>query len=200
MIIILLLRGKMCLWLLMLGALFVKQRGLRVASGGEFQLDAIIYATGFDPLTVAIPLIGRGGKTLQDRWGKTLEQPRTLFGIHACGFPNLYFMIGPQAFNPIANVTILAEGQANYIADLVAHMRRDGLRACEPSAAAEEAWVARTEATVPGKVWTKCSNWYMKTGDNGKPFYGIWMDTHGEYLKASLGRGTEAYTELEFSR
>jgi cation diffusion facilitator CzcD-associated flavoprotein CzcO len=174
-------------------------RGLLVASGDEFELDVIIYATGFNPLTVEFPVAGRGGKMLREHWGQSLERPSTLFGIHTRGFPNLYFMCGPQAFNPVTNVTVLAEDQARYVADLVVHMRSRGLGVCEPTAAAETAWVARSEGTVAGKVWTRCSNWYMKTSINGEAFYGTWMSTHGHYLKSGIRHDNAPYRGLDFS-
>jgi len=165
------------------------ERGLVTASGTEYELDAIIYATGFDVLTVPFPVQGRNGRTLEDKWGgKGLSRPRTLFGIHVSEFPNMHIMIGPHCLNPVTTVTVLAEDQAKYIAELVAHMRRQGFREMEPRPEAEDEWVRRSEATSGGKVWTKCSNWYMKSTDAREPYYGMWMETHTRYMREGLRR------------
>jgi len=174
--------------------------GVKVASGATYELDAIIYATGFDPLRVAFPVVGRHGRTLAEHWGgDELHRPRTLFGIHVSGFPNLHFILGPQASNPLTNVTVISEDQARYVAALIRHMRDAGLGAVEPSSEAEEEWVRRSEKTVEGKVWTRCSNWYLKTSDGGEPFYGLWMETYAEYLRAALKREGGAEELLKFS-
>lgn len=174
--------------------------GVKVASGAAFELDAIVYATGFDPLRVAFPIVGRRGTTLASHWGgDELRKPRTLFGIHVSGFPNLHFILGPQASNPLTNVTVISEDQAKYVAALVRHMRDASLRVVEPSSEAEEEWVRRSEKTSEGKVWTRCSNWYLKTSDGGEPFYGMWMETYSEYLRAALRREGGAEDLLKFS-
>jgi len=174
--------------------------GVKVASGASYELDAIVYATGFDPLHVAFPVFGRHGKTLAEHWGgDRLNKPRTLFGIHVSGFPNLHFILGPQASNPLTNVTVISEDQSSYVADLIQHMRNAGLRTVEPFAEAEEEWVRRSERTVEGKVWTRCSNWYLKTTEGGEPIYGMWMETYSEYLQAALKREGGAQDLLEFS-
>jgi cation diffusion facilitator CzcD-associated flavoprotein CzcO len=174
--------------------------GVRVASGAEYELDAIVYATGFDALTVAFPIRGRGGRTLAEHWGgERLDRPRTLFGVHVSGFPNLHFLVGPQSINPVTNITLVSEDQSLYLAALLRHMREAGLRRVEPSIEAEEEWVQRVEGSVAGKVWTRCSNWYLKTYDGGKPFYGMWMDTHTDYLRIALRREGGTRHLLEFT-
>jgi len=174
--------------------------GVQVASGSEYELDAIIYATGFDALNVSFPVVGKRGRTLEEHWGgKRLNKPRTLFGIHVSGFPNLHFMLGPQASNPLTNVTVVSEDQASYLAGLVKHMRQAGIRSVEATAEAEQEWVQRSEATVEGKVWTRCSNWYLKTTEGGEPFYGMWMDTYAAYLKAAIQREEGTQGLLEFT-
>lgn len=176
-------------------------RGLVTASGEEYELDAIVYATGFDALHVAFPIEGQGGRTLADKWGgEKLPRPRTLFGIHVSEFPNAYFMVGPQCLNPVTNVTVVSEDQAEYLAHLVAHMRREGLRTVEPRPEAEEEWVRRSEATSEGKVWRHCSNWYNKSTDGAEPLYNMWMETHTQYLREALGREDGTHSFLAFSQ
>ena len=104
------------------GVARVHATGLETA-GGEMvaNLDVIIYATGFDAGFMQFQISGRDGRDLAATFGASpgnkfqMTQPRTLWGIHAKEFPNLYMMIGPQSLNPLTNVTLLAEAQAKYI-------------------------------------------------------------------------------------
>jgi len=64
-------------------------KGLKT-SAAEYELDVIIFATGFDAVTGAltrIDLRGEGGQTFKDKWA---DGPRTSLGIQSAGFPNLF--------------------------------------------------------------------------------------------------------------
>ena len=68
--------------------------GVRTSSG-EYPLDALVLATGFDAMTgtlTRIDIRGRGGRSLGDKWS---EGPRTYLGLMVAGFPNLFTVKGP---------------------------------------------------------------------------------------------------------
>src|SRR5690606_19329770 len=72
----------------------ITEKGVRT-TGQEYELDAIVYATGFDAITGAltrIDLRGRGGVSLKESWS---AGPRTYLGICSAGFPNLFMITGP---------------------------------------------------------------------------------------------------------
>ena len=62
----------------------------------SFDVDVIVFATGFDAMTGAImavhPITGRGGKSLSDVWA---SGPQTYLGLTVAGFPNLFMITGP---------------------------------------------------------------------------------------------------------
>ena len=63
------------------------------------------------------------GLTLQEKYA---DGPRTFLGLSSHGFPNLFFMMGPQGSPPIANYIAMGEEQAKWITDVVSHVRSGG--------------------------------------------------------------------------
>jgi cation diffusion facilitator CzcD-associated flavoprotein CzcO len=180
------------------GVVGVDETGLTIARGEHFDLDVIIYATGFDNGLIPFPIIGRNGVTLAEKFGANeanhyqMTRPHSLWGIHVDDMPNFYMMIGPQSLNPVTNVTLLCEEQSRYIADLVKKMQDAGLTEVEPKKQAVEDWTALCNATSEGKVWLRCNNWYLKTtktdaAKGRERSAGMWMDSYTEYLQYLLG-------------
>jgi cyclohexanone monooxygenase len=113
-----------------------------VAGGEEYELDCLIYATGFEFLTeyagqVGFEIEGKGGRSLSDRWS---QGTRTLHGIQTRGFPNLY-ILGFAQNGVTANFTHMADERAEHLAYLIPRLLKDDARTVEPSQAAEDAWV-----------------------------------------------------------
>jgi cyclohexanone monooxygenase len=114
-----------------------------VVGDWEYELDCIIYGSGFE---VGTPYIRRAGFEVTGRDGVTLSQywaggMRTLHGIHVHGFPNLLFVQPTQGANLISNVPHNIVDSAQTIAAVVRHAVQGGFGTVEPSAGAEAAWV-----------------------------------------------------------
>jgi len=116
-----------------------------VASGKHFELDCLIFASGFEVGTdytrrSGFDVVGRGGRRLSEHWA---EGMRTMHGIHVHGFPNM-FIVGPsQAANLISNITHNLTEAATTIALVVARAAEVGADNVEVSGAAESAWVSK---------------------------------------------------------
>ncbi len=180
------------------GVVAVNETGLEVASGDTYNLDVIIYATGFDSNFIPFPVTGKNGVTLAERYGANesnkyqMTKPQSLWGIHVEDMPNFYMMIGPQSLNPVTNVTLLCEEQSKYISKLVSEMRANAQHEVEPTHEAVENWTALCNDSADGKVWLKCNNWYLKTTktdiEKGRErSSGMWMSSYADYLKHVLG-------------
>lgn len=180
------------------GVVAVNETGLEIARSETFDLDVIIYATGFDSNFIPFVIEGRNGVSLADKFGANADnnyqmiRPHSLWGMHVDDMPNFYMMIGPQSLNPVTNVTLLCEEQAKYIADLVKGMKDKQHHQVEPTRDAVESWTALCEASSEGKVWLRCNNWYMKTtktdAAKGRDrSSGMWMGNYVDYLKHVLG-------------
>ncbi|MEM9623179.1 MAG: NAD(P)/FAD-dependent oxidoreductase [Pseudomonadota bacterium] len=117
-----------------------------VANGVEYEVDCIIYATGFEITTAAhrrvdFDTIGCNGQSLYEHWG---EGFRTLHGLSSHGFPN-WFTIGINQNGLSPNMTAMFDDQAvhvSYIIDTVLQKsQQGGERIIEVDADAEAAWV-----------------------------------------------------------
>lgn len=114
-----------------------------VVAGVAYEVDCIIYASGFEvgtPYTrrAGFDLVGRGGGRLSDHWADGM---RTMHGIHTHGFPNAFLIQPTQGANLISNVphNLTDDGQA--IAAIIRHALANGHTTVEVTEEAEQAWV-----------------------------------------------------------
>jgi cyclohexanone monooxygenase len=152
-----------------------------VVEGREYELDCLIYASGFEVGTdysrrAGIELHGRGGETLSEHWaGGT----RTLHGMHVHGFPNCFIMSNAQAGFTASYPHALNE-QAKHLAYIIKTARDRGLRTVEASEEGEAGWVQHCidKARDAGDFFENCTPGYYnnegKTGDRNAQdgFYG----------------------------
>jgi cation diffusion facilitator CzcD-associated flavoprotein CzcO len=111
--------------------------GLRTQARA-FDLDVLLFATGFDAITgsiLGIDIRGRAGTSMAEQWA---GGPRTYLGACANGFPNLFFIAGPQT--PFANQPVIIDLTVGWMIETVRFMLDEGIEALEPSAAAVERW------------------------------------------------------------
>jgi len=124
----------------------ITERGL-VANGTAYEVDCIVYATGFEPEVTPFPrraahdIVGRDGVTIAERWQ---DGPRTLHGILSRGFPNLFIIPAPgQQAVITVNITHLYCEGALHIAQTIAALEARGAKRVEVTEEAEAAWVQR---------------------------------------------------------
>ncbi len=113
-----------------------------VAGGKAYDVDCIIYATGFEITTSAhrrvdFDTIGRNGESLYDHWADGF---RTLHGLASHGFPN-WFTIGINQNGLSPNMTSMFDDQAVHVSYIIDEVKKRGKRVIEVDAEAEEAWV-----------------------------------------------------------
>jgi cation diffusion facilitator CzcD-associated flavoprotein CzcO len=129
-----------------------------VFEGREYDLDLLVYATGFEVQQTGIynDIVGEDGVNLQDKYKDGI---RTLLGIHTAGFPNLFIMGGYQASFQF-NLTDMLQTQGDHIAECIDHVRSKGYHTLDVTDAAEAWWVQqviehrgktnRSEECTPG--------------------------------------------------
>jgi len=107
--------------------------------GDEYELDVLIYATGFEVQKTGIynEILGKGGVNLDEKYEDGI---RTLLGIHTQGYPNLFIMGGYQASFQF-NLTDMLQTQGDHIAECIDYVRRNGHQSMDPTFEAEEWWV-----------------------------------------------------------
>ncbi len=140
-----------------------------VVDGVEYEVDDIVFATGFDAMTGAIERIGisgRGGLTLKEKWS---AGPVTYLGLGVEGFPNLFMITGPGSPSVLTNMIVSIEQHVEWIRDLVAAMRENDHVEVEAQAGAEAEWVAHVNGVAAMTLFDGCNSWYLGANVPGKP-------------------------------
>ncbi|MDB5488218.1 MAG: cyclohexanone monooxygenase [Reyranella sp.] len=135
----------------------------------HFELDALVFATGFDAVTgalLAVDIRGRDGVQLKDAWS---EGPKAYLGLTVKGFPNLFTITGPGSPSVIGNVITNCEYHVDWIAECLTHMRRRNLGTIEPDGKAQDAWVAHVAEVADRTLFPKANSWYLGVNIPGKP-------------------------------
>ncbi|MEV0613566.1 NAD(P)/FAD-dependent oxidoreductase [Nonomuraea sp. NPDC050404] len=114
-----------------------------VVAGHEYEVDCVIYASGFEVGTdytrrAGYDLTGRDGVRLSEHWA---EGMRTLHGIHVHGFPNVFLVQPTQGANLISNIPHNLTEAGRTIAVTVKHALDHGYAQVEPTREAEDGWV-----------------------------------------------------------
>jgi cation diffusion facilitator CzcD-associated flavoprotein CzcO len=135
----------------------------------HYDLDIIVFATGFDAMTGAlgkIDIVGRSGATLRDDWE---HGPRTYLGLGVDGFPNLFLISGPGAPAVLANMVLHAEAQVNWVSAAIRYLDTHGYAGIEASSDAVDEWVTECARRAESTLFTKANSWYMGANVPGKP-------------------------------
>jgi cation diffusion facilitator CzcD-associated flavoprotein CzcO len=142
--------------------------GLRT-SVAHYDLDALIFATGFDAITGAlldIELQGRGGRRLRDAWA---AGARTYLGIATHGFPNLFMVNGPGSPSVLTNMVYAIEQHVEWITDCIEFVVENRLDAIEASQLAQDGWVAHSNEVASKTLRPAADSWYLGANVPGKP-------------------------------
>ncbi len=141
-----------------------------VRTGGrDYELDGLVFATGFDAMTGALTRIdirGRGGLSLGDAWA---GGPRTFLGLGVAGFPNLFLITGPGSPSVLTNMVVSIEQHVNWIADCLDYLRRGGYQLIEAQPQAQDEWVAHVNGVASLTLFPSCNSWYLGANVPGKP-------------------------------
>jgi cyclohexanone monooxygenase len=141
-----------------------------VRSGGrDYEIDALVLATGFDAMTGSVARIDIRGRDNRTPTQKGAESPRTYLGLMSAGFPNLFIITGPGSPSVLSNMIVSIEQHVDWITDCIAVMRDRGLDSIEAEKAAEDNWVAHVNEVAHGTLYPQANSWYMGANIPGKP-------------------------------
>jgi cation diffusion facilitator CzcD-associated flavoprotein CzcO len=137
----------------------------------SYELDVIIYATGFDAMTGALSRIdvrGRGGLSLAEFWAG--EGPLSYLGLAVAGFPNLFTVQGPGSPSAATNFVPALEQHVEWIGDCIAYLRDNDIRSIEALPSAQQEWIDHATALVAPTVLVhpSCNSWYNGGNVPGK--------------------------------
>jgi cation diffusion facilitator CzcD-associated flavoprotein CzcO len=133
----------------------------RAASGARYELDVLIFATGFDTAHQPYaPLVaGRDGETLAEHWSSGMTSHAS---IAVTGFPNLFVLDGPNATLGHHSAFEVIEGQVDYVLGALDHLATSS-EPLEVTPAAEAAYTSLIDNLAARTVWMQggCDSWYL---------------------------------------
>ena len=156
----------------------ITSRGVRTADGVEHEVDTIILGTGFAASDYPGPvgITGRGGLTLAQRWS---EGAATHLGITVDGFPNLYFLAGPNTGLGHNSIIFMIEAQLHHVRGALLDQRRRGVTATSVRRDVVARFYSEVQGRLARTVWTTgCSSWYRSAAGQVDT---LWPGTTIEY-------------------
>jgi len=119
----------------------ISEKGI-IFNGVEYEVDCIIFATGFEVGTdysrrAGYQIHGVDGMTVSEKWGNGLA---TFHGMHSKGFPNCFFF-GPAQSGFTATYTYSLDEQSIHLAHILEEAKKKGATRIEASKEAEEGWI-----------------------------------------------------------
>jgi len=167
----------------------ITERGI-VANGVEYELDCIIYATGFEVGTeysrrAGYEIIGRDGVTLTEKWANGAS---TFHGFHTRGFPNCFIISNLQSGFTVNFPHMLSE-QATHLGYILSHAEKNGITRIETTKKAEDEWVQKiiSLSQMNVKFLESCTPGYYN--NEGKP-------SDRAIQNGSFGGGSVAFIQL----
>lgn len=130
----------------------------------EYELDVIIYATGFDAITgslIKLDITGQNGEKLKEKFA---AGPRTYMGITTAGFPNLFTVNAAS----VGNFVRAAEPLVDWVSEAMCYIRDNHLQRITPTLEAEDAWVKHVNEDGAKILRTQANSWFVGANIPGK--------------------------------
>jgi cation diffusion facilitator CzcD-associated flavoprotein CzcO len=148
--------------------------GIRTSDGVEHHLDAIVFATGYDVHLTGppFPVTGVGGRSLQAEWANGAQAFKS---ASAHGYPNLFFMSGPNSGPGHNSLLVYVEGQIDYAVAGITTILNNDLRYLDVREDVQSRHNADIQNRLTRTTWmTGCSSWYLtKDGFNASMYPGF---------------------------
>ncbi|WP_419930124.1 flavin-containing monooxygenase [Candidatus Poriferisocius sp.] len=178
----------------------ITPQGLRTTED-SYELDLIVYATGFDGMTgalLAMDIRGVGGLPLRAKWA---EGAGAYLGLVASGFPNFFMITGPGSPAVFSNVIFSIEQHVDWIADCLAHMLDHGLHRIDADPEAEAQWTQQVHDIAAQSIVGKTDSWWTGANIEGKPqgvtFYLGGTHTYREICEENAANGYKGFVFRE---
>jgi cation diffusion facilitator CzcD-associated flavoprotein CzcO len=175
----------------------VKPEGIVTADGKLHELDVIALATGFDSVTGGMKNMGLRnvyGETLNDTWKLGTW---SYLGMTCNGYPNMFFLYGPQGPTAFSNGPSCVETQGYWILAAINKIQSEGIKSVNPTKAAEEAWRQNVAKLSNKTLFPKTDSWYMGANIPGKPReqlnYAGGIPLYEEEIHRVLNNGWEGF-------
>ena len=151
----------------------ITEKGIQT-SDREYELDVLIFATGFDAIEGnynRVRIVGRDDLSLRDYWTPT--GPTSYLGVSVPQFPNLFMITGPQG--PFTNLPPAIEAHVDLITRLISHAETSRHSTGQPGAIeatkeAQREWLEECEAAAEGSLFKETASWIFGQNVPGKKY------------------------------
>ena len=146
----------------------IDETGIITKDGKHRAVDAIVCATGFDTsFQGRIPIIGRNGRNLQDRW-KT--RPETYLSLAVDEFPNFFQSLGPNAGLGNGNLLVIIEAISHYVGQVLQKLAMGNVLTVEPKSEVVKNFTDYCDAYFKRTVFSaECGSWYKSSPPGTSP-------------------------------
>ncbi|MEM9122766.1 MAG: NAD(P)/FAD-dependent oxidoreductase [Pseudomonadota bacterium] len=138
----------------------IEPEGIRMANGTRHAVDTLILATGFHPFGLEPPFAihGRDGQSIFEMWADGVSAHRS---VAVAGFPNLFFLMGPNSGLGHNSVIVMIEAQARYILQCIQAVKAQGAQSIEVRSEASDRFNEDVQASLSDTIWDSgCKSWY----------------------------------------
>ncbi len=139
----------------------ISEDSIATRGGAERPTDLIVLATGFalGLATAPFPIFGRGGRSLDQAWSRGATAYK---GVSVAGFPNWFFLMGPNTGPGHTSVLVYTEAQIAYALQAIGRIRSQGLRWVEVRDDVQERYNRGLQRRMPHTAWLSgCHSWYL---------------------------------------
>jgi cation diffusion facilitator CzcD-associated flavoprotein CzcO len=151
----------------------ITARGIQTRDGAHYDVDHIIFATGF---SVADPdqllrIVGRGGRVLAEEWGR--RGMEAYLGVNVAGYPNLSILLGPNSGPANSTAIHVIESQMRYILKYIEQYETAGQNAClDVDPAVQKRYNETLRTRLTSTAWNSgCHSWYIDRHGNNTTMY-----------------------------
>ncbi|KIK58071.1 hypothetical protein GYMLUDRAFT_246433 [Collybiopsis luxurians FD-317 M1] len=146
----------------------ITPNGVKTSDGTEHELDVLVLATGFDMVNASITSIdvrGQDGIPIKEKWA---DGVRTHLGLGTAGYPNLFWVFGPQHPLAFSNAPSSIEPASDWVAKCIKYCRDNGVQSITATNEAQEAWNEQVQAVGKMGLYYKADSWYIGANIPGK--------------------------------
>jgi len=140
----------------------ITEKGIKTAKEGLVEFDIIVIATGFDSLTgifTNIDIKNARGECLKEHWKR--EDTSAYLGFGTAGFPNLWYMYGPQGPTPLGNAVTVIEIQGEWLVELIVRMRQQDVQSVDAKTEGEVNWRRDMIEAREATLLPNADSWYQ---------------------------------------
>ncbi|WP_243792352.1 NAD(P)/FAD-dependent oxidoreductase [Saccharopolyspora gloriosae] len=144
------------------GVAEVKENSVVTGEGEEYPVDAIIFGTGFHVTDAFdhLDIVGRNGRKLRDAWKDGMQAH---LGVTVSGFPNLFFLLGPNTGLGHNSVVFMIESQINYVLSCLRPIHRGEVDQIDVRQSVQDEFNDKIQHQLSDAVWSAggCQSWYL---------------------------------------